>query len=260
MFVVAMAELATPVETEAPLLAVDLGCTLYEARLLLLAGLPAILLWAEERDRALALLGKVRARGHGAIACDASAVVASSVMPSMRQFRLEDDAIALDDWPDERLPYDDLLVLVRANHRKRTDTKTETVERKFRPGMAIATGGLVISKTTRRQTNTSVVEREQVLYLFRRSGATPFLLSESTTKYGALGADRKPSTIENFALTVAKIRERAPSAVYDDRLLQVRKVEERVARSPGSQVVRTSSEWGVDLLAHLVALWWARRS
>jgi hypothetical protein len=260
MYVVALAELATSVDAEAAPLAVDLGCTLYESRLLLLGGVPAVLLSTPERDRALALLGKVRGRGHGAIAFDASAVVSSAVMPSMRHFRLDDDAIVPDERSEERLPYDDLLVLVRASHRTRTDTESEAVQRSFSAGRAIMTGGLVNSKKVTRVVQQSVVEREQVLYLFRRSGATPFLLRESAARYGALGPDRKPSSLENFALTITKIRERAPGGAYDERLLAARKIDERVACSPGAKVVSTSSEAGVDLMAHLVALWFAKKA
>ena len=60
----------------------------YDARLLLAPGTPTILRRAPESEAALDLLSRVRARGHGAVACDLSAVVSSDAMTSMKRFRL----------------------------------------------------------------------------------------------------------------------------------------------------------------------------
>lgn len=252
MFVVALAELATPVDAEAPLLAKDLGVTAYEARLRLLAGLPSVVLQTPDKERALAALGALRARGHGAIACAAAAVVASEAMISMKRFELDPGGVRAPDHDGALLPWDDVLALVRASHRTRTDTTVETKEKKLRPGMAIATGGLVLSKTVTKKVTTSTEAREQVLYVFRRSGQTPFLLHEAGTRYAALGADVSPTSLENFNRTVALLRARAHTAAYDDRLM-TRKVSD-AARAGGSGTGET-----IDLLAHLVALWIARR-
>ena len=62
MYLVAIAELATPREAEAAALAVDLGTTAYEERLNLLTGLPTVVLTTVDRAEALSLLAKIRAR------------------------------------------------------------------------------------------------------------------------------------------------------------------------------------------------------
>src|SRR5271168_1654720 len=99
MYVVAIAELNAPIEMEAAALASDLGVTPYEARLVLAPGLPAVVRKTVDKSRALDLLGRLRARGHGAIACDASAVVGADDMVSMRRFRLGPAGISLGDAP-----------------------------------------------------------------------------------------------------------------------------------------------------------------
>lgn len=65
VYVVALAELATPIEDEAAALAAHLGTTLYEERLNLNGGLPAIVLRTADRKEAATLLAAVRSRGHG---------------------------------------------------------------------------------------------------------------------------------------------------------------------------------------------------
>jgi hypothetical protein len=262
VFVVALAEMAGTVDAEALALAADLGAAPYETRLLLAAGLPAVVRSTPDRALALDLLGRLRGRGHGAVACDASAVVAAADMVPMRRLRLDADAIALDDRPDALLPYEDVLALVSAVHRTRLDATTETRETRFSLGRAVMTGGVAMTKTTRETSHAKAEERQPVLYVFRRSGATPWLLQQHGTSWtGLAGAGRPPAPTEaeNYRVALELLRERAPGAVFDDRLT-TRKVPETaaLASAGATTAVRTSTTQGVDLLAHLVALWIAR--
>ena len=177
MHVVALAEIATTVEAEAAALAHDLGTTLYEERLKLVAGLPAIVLTSAEAGPARALYAKLRARKQGAVCCDADAVVSSASMVPLRRFAFEPDAlVALEvpGMPDgARLPYDDVLGIFRASHQTRTESRTENKSKQFSAGRALLTGGLVLTKKVSREEKQITQEREQICYLFRRGGDTP---------------------------------------------------------------------------------------
>ncbi len=256
MHVVAIVELATSVDAEAAALAADLRATAYDVRLLLAGGTPAVVRSTPAEAGAAEVVAKLRARGHDAVAVDTAAVVASATMTSMRRFRLERDGISLDDRPGVTLPYDDIATLVSAVHRRRSDTSTETRERKFDPARAIMSGGVLLSKTTRTATRTATEDREGVLYLFRRSGGAPWLLRERGTSWAGHGEPLAPSESENFRAAVAALRARAPRAVYDDRLVSRKSTPERtaVAGGGGTTTVHTSSEGGTDLLAHVIAL------
>jgi hypothetical protein len=260
VYVVAIAELNEAIETEAVALASDLGLTVYEARLLLAPGIPAVVLRTFDKPKALDLLGRLRTRGHGAIACEAAAVVPSHDMTLMRRFRLGQDGISLDDVPGAHLPYNDALVLVAAVHRRRTANEGEAHDRKLSVARAVLSGGLVMTRTVKRETHAAEDEREPVLYLFRRSGGAPWILRENGTHWVGLGRPVAPSAADNFRTTQQVLRERMPGAFYDDRLVARRFATERLAVSGGSTgtTVTTSSEGGIDLLAHLLALWIAR--
>jgi hypothetical protein len=222
-------------------LATELGTTLYELKLTLGAGLPAVVLATVDATLAASASSAIEAHGHVAELCDRRDVVASDTMTALRDFQLEPDALVAS-ASGERLPYDDLLALLRASHRTVT-TKTEDVkERKFRPGMAIATGGLVLSKTTTHEVTSRSETRQQVLYLFRRSGAAPMILRERTARYMGLGADLRPTSLENFATTLRLLRERAPGAFYDERLMSGRPIRGVAEGIPAA-----------DILAHLLA-------
>jgi hypothetical protein len=260
VFVVALSSLVTPIEVESAALASDLGLTPYETRMMLTAGLPAIILTTPDRERALGLLAKVRGRGHGAIACDGDAVVGSSDMTSLHYFRFEPDALVTDVPPrnEERLPYDDILVGIRALHRRSNETTTEVKEKKFDATRAIASGGLIMRKSSTREIKTSSEDREQVFYLFRKSGQKPWILAEGGAKYNGLGADISHTLFHNFLKTIERLKSLAPTARFDDRLLTAKKMPERISRPGGSGTRETSSADGVDLMAHLLALAIAR--
>jgi hypothetical protein len=260
VYVVAIAELKTPLEAEAVALASDLGVTAYEARLLLAPGIPAVVQKTSDKPQALDLLGRLRARRHGAIACDTSAVASSRQMASMRRFRLGPEGVSLDDDPGAQLPYHDVLALVAAVHRRHIVQYGESKDRKLSVGRAVLTGGLVTSQIIKRDTHAATDERDPVLYMFRRSAGTPWILREHGTHWGGLGRPVAPSAGDNFRAAVGVLRERVPDAVYDDRLVARKLAPQRVtlAGDRETTTVTTSSEDGVDLLAHLVALWIAR--
>jgi hypothetical protein len=258
MFAVAIVELATPPEEEAQALATDLRVTAFEMRVILAGGPPALLRVTADKDQALDLLARVRLRGHGAIACDMSAVASSSDMVSMRRFRLAASGIEAE---GALLPFDDVLALIPAYHRGTTETQTETRERKFRPMAAFVSGGIVMTKVETKVTTSRQDTRDHVLYVYRRSGQRPFFLRAEDTHFDGLNEPLAPSQLENFHKTVRALRERSPQATYDDRLLSIRRTPEtaQVAGGLRSRTATTSSAAGTDLLAHLLALWASRQ-
>jgi len=166
-------------------------------------------------------------------------------MVALRDFRFEPNAIECVGTHGEaidRVAYDDVLALVRLSCRHSEVTTTVEKQRSFSAARAIASGGLVVTKTTERASTTRSDSKEQVLVLYRRAGR-PLALRETTAHYDALGAERAATTIVNFARAVDRIRALAPSAPYDDRLVQ-RKLRE--------------GDGGIEVVAHLVAMSIAR--
>jgi len=100
----------------------------------------------------------------------------------------------------------------------------------------------VMSKTTKRDVVTRTERREQVLYIFRRSGSPPWLLEERSARYVALGEALRPTSLENFSSAIARLREHAPGATYDERLMTSRPIRGVAAGAEAT-----------DILAHLLA-------
>ncbi|HSQ63000.1 MAG TPA: hypothetical protein VLM85_07280 [Polyangiaceae bacterium] len=217
MYLVAVCGLATSVEQEALILASETGVAAYETRLRLSRGLPAIVLRTADKDAAVALLGRLRARGHEAVACDEAAVASGERIVHVRNFRLGADALEGD---TASLPYSSMLALVRAMRPLRTDVTQKIAERRFRPGMAIATGGVVLTKKVTREVSRTERDKEDVLYLFA-TGSPPWLLAERRLVYASLEGPA-PTQRENFVRVVNELRERAGLVPYDERLVAFR--------------------------------------
>jgi hypothetical protein len=222
MHVVAIAEL-TNAGDDLRQLASDLETTLYELKLVLNAGFPAVVVLTVDAAVAANAARAIERHGHRAVSGDRRTFVPSSAMTGILDVELGSELLRAGNARDDRLPYADIFALLRASLRGRETTTREEKERKFRPGMAIATGGLILSKTITREVVTHAETREQVLYIFTRSGP-PWILREHGARYARLGADLSPISLENFKTTIAKLRERAPTAAYDERLLAPRSV------------------------------------
>ncbi len=230
--VVAILKLAAPIDVEAKALAADLGTTAYEMRLKLAAGLPAIVLATTDGATAAALAGKLRSRGHRAEHVHLADVVRATAMVQLRRFELAADALVAG---DAQLPWSDICAFVRARHHHRDETTTKVKEKKFDATRAVLSGGLVTRKTHTRDVTTRTETTEQVLYVFRASDDTPWLLREHATNFAGLGAALAPTATQNFAVAVDQLRARAPHAAFDDTLVRRPTIDD------------------VDLYAHLVA-------
>lgn len=246
------------IDGEAQAIARDLSATVYEVRLLLSSGAPAVILVTEDKNEAIRALSQLRGRGHEAVACDAAAITPSGAMSQMRHFRLENDCVVRldgDDVEKDRMPYSAMLALVRATSRVTTETRSEQSERKIAVATAIATGGLKLTKSVTREITAVKEDRSQVLYIFRSDGSPPWILRESSTDYTSLGAERASTQIENFRRTIELLRKKAPHAVYDESLIAIKKAGEQVrAIGSGGKSIAVAAESGTDLLAHILVI------
>lgn len=237
MFVVFVAHLSRPAEVEAELVAKTIGMTDYEARLALAAPTPTIVTTTSSKERADDIALALRSRGHGVFTFDDTNFVSSQRMTKLDAFRLDSEGVRREADGD-LLPYGDVYAILRAVH----DTSGSVM--RFSPLVE----SLIPSMESMRKI-AKHGEREHVAYFFRRSGERPWILRERHASYLGLGGDRKPIAYQNFLTLVHRVREEAPMAIYDERLVRRRVAEKLIADS----LLRTSRD-GIDLLAHLLAM------
>jgi hypothetical protein len=242
MYLVAIGSLKGTIDETLKTLASDLGTTPYELRLLLNAGCPAVVLATVDEAAANAAVAAIRRNRHSPVLLDRRDVVTNDQMTLLREPQFTPAGLLAHPETSERLPYDDIAVILRATHRTSSETTQTVKERQLRPVMALATGGLIMSKTTTKSVTSSSVKSEAVLYLFRHSSQKPWLLHERQVHYAGLGTELRPTSLENFAIVIRKLREHAPGAIYDERLMSSRPM-----RGVAEGVEAT------DLFAHLLA-------
>ena len=256
MDVVAIVALGRSVEEEAPRLAADLGLTAYETAVMLRAPMPVIVLRTEDRARAIDLLAKLRSRGHDAVGCALDAVGSSDDMFRPKAFRFDaGDFIGLGHGEERRLPLGAVTALVRATHVTRIEDVTIERQRKISIARTALNGGLLRTKAVQTESTRVTHEREPVLYVFR-ADAPPWLLASTQLRYDGLAHDMKISKLENFEVLIRLLRELAPSAAFDARLMSVRANTTVVAARP--KHLASSSAASLDVLAHIVAMSLAR--
>jgi hypothetical protein len=221
-WLVAVARWARPADDELSLLASVFGVPAAELRGRAARPLPAVLARWLDRDTAAALVAVLRDRGHGAVAEDVARVGTSAALLAPRHFALEADALVVRrDTQQRRLPWTALRALVR--------TPPED------PAAASLAG---------------LGER---LYVVVEPWAESLLLDEASLQYGGLGRLRLGTVRQNFITLVDQLRQRAPAAWYDERLVRERARPARL--EPPHPLLATTAglrATATDLAVHLL--------
>jgi hypothetical protein len=207
-------------------------------------------------EQAQALLALLRARGHGAVACDSRHLPSDETTLVPRAFEFHPDTLIAIDAAQRRyaLAYQDILGLVRAAELSEDHETTVTSSRKFSMRRAVLTGGVLRHTKTEKVDKRSSVDREEVCYVFRRSGPEPMLLRERSLQYDGLGEHRGPTVHASFLVLLDWLARFAPAAIRDERLLaHKRRADARaVLGSPRQSSVAWSNARANALAAHVL--------
>lgn len=239
MYLVAITRWAAPLDAEIGYLARITGVTPPDLRMRVAGQLPVYLADGLDAPTAERLLHAVSERGHGCVASDTERIPAASSMFVPRNFSFTDSALIGTSRVEETLemPFAEVLGLVRATAVMDETTTVETKKRKLSLGRMAMTGGLVPSKTVTKRQSSTRVEREQVLYIFRRTARDHMVLRESELQYSGLGVGVGHSRHENFNILIDLVRKGAPECFFDTRF-----VSQRPSRLPHGAIVGGSVE------------------
>ncbi|MCL5023796.1 MAG: hypothetical protein M1497_10600 [Nitrospirae bacterium] len=209
-------------ESLAPALSRALGITVYDAlaRLRVPGKGPLIITaYAREgiaQDRA----GKLAEAGFLALVLGQEEVETEGSRTIVRTFSFGDTGLEIGSRAGEnmRVEYSRVDTII-SGARIATHGEAETVKgRKFAPGRAVLSGGLIFTKSAKTTLQRTTEQREGFIHLYTE-GRRPFVLSESGLLYDSLGALLLPTRAANFGSVLAELRRRCPGARYDDRLL-----------------------------------------
>ena len=220
MKLIALVRPAASVEVAAPLVARAMGLVPAEARMRMRPEPPALLGVLPDGD-ADRLCEELRRAGLAALALPA-AVPGDEARVVARRFVLGDDAleVSLRRGDGVSLAYGELALLLRGVRGQRRDETSTEKHRTASVGAAALTGGLVLTRTETRTSHSSREAMEHFVLAYDRAG-TCVALYGGEVLFEGLGPRLEPSKAANIGAIAAILRERAPSATYDDRLLRL---------------------------------------
>ncbi len=118
------------------------------------------------------------------------------------------------------MPWSDIAVILRGARAIISREDRTEKQRQFALGTALATGGLKLSSTVRRTVHTESEDTERLLLVYD-SGGRCAALYESQVVFTCLGPAMQASRAANMETVIRMIRERAPHALYDERLIRM---------------------------------------
>lgn len=221
MYVIAIHFASGAGEALAAPLAEALGSTLYEARARLSdpEGGPAVVATYGEIQPAWACAGRLRANAFAPILITPEEVESNASRFQVRTFTLGGQGLTAISRRGEtaEISYHEIDFVLRATRlEERTETKT-TEQRKFSAGRFLASGGLMLTKKTRVVEQITTEDRDEFIQLYGE-GRPPVVFHASGLNYQSLGTALQPSVAANFAELIARLRQAAPHARYDERL------------------------------------------
>jgi hypothetical protein len=253
MFIVALTELKDSLDAEATHLAALLGVSAYDVKSRIAGPLPKILLQTANGETARRVCRGIAARGHGALALDASTVVAATEMVSLHRFELDEGGMS--SQAGDRLAWSDLGVVVVAGRSLRVARTTE--ETQYQSSLGGRRPNQVTREVTRAESSTT-----HSAYFFPNAHAAsrrPWVLDEATAQFSSLGPSMQPTRRANFHTTISKVRQLAPGVVIDDRFVAAPLAASETVRVRDHDSVLTPAGGATaDLLVNVLAAWLMR--
>lgn len=199
-------------------LARALGWAVAEARMRLAPEPPALLARLPP-DKADALVATLHAAGLPVLAIDEAGVARDWVQA--RTFSLGANAVfTARSGASLELPWSEVAVVLRAASSSRSRTEQTEKTKKLDVGMAVLTSGLKMTRAAERTVRSESSEMEQVIYVFARDGRGA-VLRELSLDFSCLGPAMQPVRIANMMTLAKLLKERAPGAFHDDRLVRL---------------------------------------
>ncbi len=231
-----------------------LGLAPAEARMRMAAECPALLARLAP-DAAGALVRALRQVGVAALSVD-ERVPTDDDRILARSFSVTDDGATFTPrlGPGVEIKWPEVVAVLRGLRAARTEVDRSEKSTTFSLSTAVATGGLKMSRTSRKVVHSSEEATEQVVLVYVRGGRT-VLLSERHVDFSCLQQDRQPSSTGNMAELARRIRERAKTAFHDDRLLRMgRRPLPFVGGGESRSTTRTMAVTSIDTAGSLDVL------
>ncbi|HUL61365.1 MAG TPA: hypothetical protein VLU43_18955 [Anaeromyxobacteraceae bacterium] len=257
MKLVASVRVATRPDEAARALADAAGLALAEARMRLAPEPPALLARLDP-SKADLLVAALRTAGLTALAVDAPCPTDKDRTVA-HAFALDESGVTFTPRFGDSAAFEwkDVTAILRGVRASRSEVQRTEKTKSFSVGTAVVTGGLKMTRTSTKTVRSSEEEIEQVILVYPGAGRAA-VLAESQLDFSCLGAGMQPSSTGNMVELARRLREKARSAFYDERLLRLGRralpfvTAESRSLTPTATTSRTDTSGALDTLAEVM--------
>lgn len=221
MEVVAIYQLHGSSEELAQRLASALGITAYEARsrVGIPGGGPAVVASFAATTQAEECVKRLNAAGFKTIILKPAQMETDADRLLIRHIQFCSHSLQLvtHDGQQLEIPYDEITLLLRGAGIISQIEVEKSTQKKFSPGRALVSGGLVMRKKVTTLTTNTKDERQPFCHVYAPDHP-PIVLRQTDMDYSALGEKRQLSRDANFNWICAELRRRCTAAQWDERL------------------------------------------
>jgi hypothetical protein len=221
MDVVAIYQLHGSTEELAHSLANALGITAYEARsrVSIPGGGPAVVASFAATEQAGECMKRLNAAGFKTIMIEPAQMETDADRLLIRQihFCAHSLQFVTHDGQQLELPYHEINLLLRGAGIVSQIEVEKSTQKKFAPGRALVSGGLVMRKKVTTVTTNTKDERQPFCHLYA-TGQPPIVLRQADMDYSGLGENLQISRDANFNWICTELRRRCSAARWDERL------------------------------------------
>jgi hypothetical protein len=115
-------------------------------------------------------------------------------------------------------PFSAVCLLQRGAHLHSSTQLDKTTTRQLNLGMAVLSGGLILTKKVTKTTERTTHAKEPFLLLQRRDCAPDLMIYEHRMSYQCLGAEMGHATFANLGLLTNRLQTLCPQSPLDDRV------------------------------------------
>ncbi len=221
MHVLAIDHIVEDKETISLILAQALGITLYEARGRIATGTgPIVIASFGDKSDADKKAEQLRAAGISPLLLSQDEIETDETRISARTFLLMDTGLVIGTrtGKEVRMAYSDVSLIIRGTRITHTTSTQTEKSRKFAPDLAIMSGGLMMTKSSK-VTSRSITDVRDGFFNLYAANLPPVAFLEPNVLYDSLGQALQPTRTANFVRLLEEIKQRCTAALFDDRLV-----------------------------------------
>jgi hypothetical protein len=192
----------------------------YGTRLLLAGQLPRIIAHCQGMQVAESMAQRLRDLGLLVIVCEDSEL--HKPLQSFQAYTMEFREGEVVFWNkgghERRMESSDVFLIIKGRKHTYIEEEKTNTKMKFSLPATVLTGGIPIWRKVREQTRDTSLRSEYFLRLYdRESPETSVEILQEHMNYSFLGEMMAFSSLANFNILAAKLREVFPQAIFDDR-------------------------------------------